>query len=114
MKSLATASLTLESLYAYLSVYCTALVLFSDDLLTQASNMDFQKTLIKTFSEGLPRAFRNILEETSRPTWSSLQKRFREYLTPTNVQLAMARHQQWKIQQGPKDNTFTQGESNVS
>ena len=71
--------------------------------------MDCQKTLIKSFSDGLPKAFRNIMEETSCSTWSSLQKRFRECLTPTNVQLAMARHQQWK--QGLKDGPVPQGEN---
>ena len=67
MKPIALAPLTLESLYAYLSAYCTALVPFSDDLLTQASDMDCQKMLIKAFYDGLPKAFRNILEETSCP-----------------------------------------------
>ena len=110
MKSIVIAPLTLESLYAYLSAYCTALVPFSDDLLTQASDMDCQKTLIKAFSDELPKVFRNILEETSCSTWSSLQKRFLGCLTPTNVQLAMAREKEWKIRQVTKDNT-TQGES---
>ena len=50
MKSLATAPLTLESLYAYLSAYCTALVPFSDDLLTQASDMDCQKSFWSNLS----------------------------------------------------------------
>ena len=111
MKSIATTPLTLESLYAYLSAYCTALIPFSDDLLTQASDMDCQQTLIKAFNDGLPPAFRNILEETSCSTWSSLQKQFREYVTPTNVQLAMAREKEWKFRRDTKNNT-TQRESN--
>ena len=76
MKSILTAPLTLDSLHAYLAAFCTALIPFSEDLLTQASDMDCQKTLIKSFSEGLPKSFRNIVEEASCSTWSSLQKRF--------------------------------------
>jgi hypothetical protein len=102
MKSLAISPLTLDSLHAYLAAFCTALIPFKDDLVTQASDMDCQKTLIKSFSDGLPASFRKILEETSCSTWSSLQKRFRECLTPTMVQLAMARYQQWS-RENPKD-----------
>jgi hypothetical protein len=109
MKTIAIAPLTLDSLFAYLDAFCTALIPFKDDLDTQASDMDCQKTLIKSFIGGLPVAFRNILEETSCSTWSSLQKRFRECLTPTNVQLAMARHQQWK--QGLNSGTVSQGDN---
>jgi len=109
MKSLSIVPLTLDSLHTYLAAFCTALIPFKDDLITQAADMDCQKTLIKSFSEGLPKPFRDILEETSCSTWSSLQKRFQECLTPTNVQLAMARHQQWK--QGLKGGTVSQGES---
>jgi len=108
MKSLSTAALTLDSLHAYLAAFCTALTPFTDDLTKLATDVDCQKTLIKAFAFGLPKPFRDILEETSCSTWSSLQKRFREILTPTNVQLAMARHLQWK--QG-KGGAGPQGES---
>ena len=100
MKSLSTAALTLDSLHAYLAAFCTALIPFKDDLIKLAADVDCQKTLIKAFANGLPKPFRDILEETSCSTWSSLQKRFREILTPTNVQLAMARHLQWKQGKG--------------
>jgi hypothetical protein len=109
MKSILTAPLTLDSLHAYLAAYCTALVPFSEDLLTLASDMDCQKTLIRSFSEGLPKSFRTILEEVSCSTWSSLQKRFQQCLTSTNVQLAMARHHQWK--QSWNGGTVPPGES---
>jgi len=96
MKPLLTAALTLDSLHAYLAAFCAALIPFKDDLIKLATDVDCQKTLIKAFAIGLPKPFRDILEETSCSTWSSLQKRFREILTPTNVQLATARHLQWK------------------
>jgi hypothetical protein len=76
MKSLSIVPLTLDSLHTYLAAFCTALIPFKDDLITQVAYMDCQKTLIKSFSEGLPKPFRDILEETSCSTWSSLQKRF--------------------------------------
>ena len=100
MKTLSTAPLTLDSLHAYLASFCTALTPFKDYLIKLGNDVDCQKTLIKAFANGLPKTFRDILEETSCSTWSSLQKRFREILTPTNVQLATARYQQWK--QGSK------------
>ena len=100
MKPLLTAALTLDSLHAYLAAFCAALIPFKDDLTKLATDVDCQKTLIKAFANGLPKPFRDILEETSCSTWSSLQKRFREILTPTNVQLAMARHLQWKQSKG--------------
>ena len=109
MKSIVIAPLTLDSLHAYLAAFCAALIPFSEDLLTQVSDMDCQKTLIKSFSEGLPKSFRNIVEEVSCSTWSSLQKRFQLCLTPTNVQLAMARHHQWK--QGWTGGTVPPGEN---
>ena len=108
MKPLLTAALTLDSLHAYLAAFCAALIPFKDDLTKLATDVDCQKTLIKAFANGLPKPFRDILEETSCSTWSSLQKRFREILTPTNVQLATARHLQWK--QG-KNGTGPQSES---
>ena len=46
MKSIAIAPLTLDSLYAYLAAYCTALVPFTDDLLRYGLSEDADQIIL--------------------------------------------------------------------
>jgi len=47
-------------------------------------------TLIKAFYDGIPSSFAFKLRETSCSTWMAAQNNFRDCLTKSNVQLAVA------------------------
>ena len=91
------APLTVEFLYQYLAGFCKSILPLSEDMANQNSSPDLFKTLIQVFYEGiLPKSFTKKLEETSCSTWPAAQQNFRNCLTQTNVQLAIAQQKAYR------------------
>ena len=82
--------LSVESLQAYHSGFCKALIPLLDEIQLQNTSPDLHVTLIKAFYDGIPNSFEYKLKETSCSTWMAAQNNFRDYLTKSNVQLAIA------------------------
>ena len=82
------ANLTVEALQSYSASFCTALLIFKDQII-DTSNFDLQKAIIAAFYDGIfPKAFRWKLEESSCSTWAAALNRFRTCSTHEYVQLA--------------------------
>ena len=81
-------NLTVEALQSYSASFCTALLIFKDQVI-DTSNFDLQRTIISAFYDGIfPKAFRLKLEESSCSTWAAALNRFRTCSTQEYVQLA--------------------------
>jgi hypothetical protein len=82
--------MSVESLQAYHSSFCMALIPLLDEIQLQNTSQDLHVTLIKAFYDGIPGSFAFKLRETSCSTWMAAQNNFRDCLTKSNVQLAVA------------------------
>ena len=82
--------MSVESLQAYHSSFCMALIPLLDEIQLQTTSQDLHVTLIKAFYDGIPGSFAFKLRETSCSTWMAAQNNFRDCLTKSNVQLAVA------------------------
>ena len=84
--------LSVESLqtYRYHSDFCKALIPLLDEIQLQNTSPDLYVTLIKAFCDRIPSSFTYKLKETSCSTWMAAQNNFRDCLTNSNVQLAVA------------------------
>ena len=61
-----------------------------DEIQLQNASPDLHMTLIKAFYDGIPNSFAYKLKETSCSSWMAAQNNFRDCLTKSNVQLAVA------------------------
>ena len=85
-----TTPLTVESLQAYHSGFCRALIPLLDEIQLQNTSPDLHVTLIKAIFDGIQNSFAYKLKETSCSTWMAAQNNFRDCLKKSNVQLAVA------------------------
>jgi hypothetical protein len=72
--------MSVESLQAYHSSFCMALIPLLDEIQLQNTSQDLHVTLIKAFYDGIPSSFAFKLRETSCSTWMAAQNNFRDCL----------------------------------